>query len=64
MELIANYLKQSSTWRGLIALAVATGLFTISPEAQDSIVQTALLLVAAGQGAVGTINLLRNEQKK
>jgi hypothetical protein len=58
-----NYLTQSSTWRGLIAIGVAAGLFSISPEAQDSIVQSALLIVAAGQGLIGTINLVRNQKK-
>lgn len=64
METLFNYLTQQSTWKGLIAIAVAAGLVSISPEAQDSIVQTALLIVAAGQGLVGTINIVRNEKKK
>lgn len=64
MDTIIAYLKQASTWRGIVSLVVALGLWRISPEAQDSIVQTALLVVAAGEGLKGTINVVQNEKKK
>lgn len=56
METILNYLGQNSTWRGLIGLATAAGL-AISPE-------LAAQIMAAGMGAIGVINVVRDEKKK
>ena len=63
METSVTYLKQPSTWRGLVSLAAAIGLFTISQEATDAIVATALQLVAVAESLKGTINIVRNEKK-
>jgi hypothetical protein len=56
METILNYLRQNSTWRGLIGLATAAGIM-ISPELSEAI-------IAAGMGAIGVINVVRDEKKK
>ena len=59
-----SFLNQSSTYRGLISLAVSLGLLNISPEAQDQAVTVALQVIAAGQALIGLINLFRNEHAK
>lgn len=56
MEFIKTKLSESSTWRGLVALATALGL-TLSPELSDAI-------VAAGLGLIGVINVIIKEKKK
>lgn len=52
MKLIEHF-KQESTWRGLIALAVAFGL-QISPEQQNAI-------ISAGLAIIGLINVIKNK---
>ena len=48
---LTEKLSQSSTWRGLIFVAVALGL-KISPEHQEA-------LIAAALSLTGAINILR-----
>lgn len=51
LNYLADRLSESSTWRGLIFVAVALGL-RISPEHQEALIATALSLT-------GAINILR-----
>ena len=48
---VLDRLSESSTWRGLILVAVALGV-KLEPELQNQI-------IAAGLGLVGTINIFR-----
>lgn len=57
-------LSQPSTWKGLIRMAVAAGVFTLSPEAQDTLVELVLQIIATGTMATGVIDAIRNENKK
>ena len=50
---ILDHLKQESTWRGIIAIAMALGL-QLSPE-----MQTAIL--SAGLALIGVINAAKNK---
>tara|TARA_R110000868_G_scaffold6331_7_gene36025 strand:+ start:114 stop:296 length:183 start_codon:yes stop_codon:yes gene_type:complete len=52
---LLRYLKQDSTWRGIIALATSAGV-VVSPELASGI-------IAAGVGLIGLINLLRDGDK-
>jgi len=45
MELLMKYLKQPSTWKGLLGLAAGAGLY-LSPEMTSALV--AMLVAAAG----------------
>lgn len=54
MKYLFDRLSETSTWRGLAALAVAFGI-KLHPELQDAI-------VAAGLGIIGLINILRKER--
>lgn len=57
-------LKQASTWKGLIRVAVAAGVITLSPETQDAVVTLILQIIAAGELAKGIFDVMRNENKK
>lgn len=52
---LLKYLKQPSTWRGIIGIATTLGI-GISPD-------LAVEIVAAGLGLTGVINVVRNEKK-
>jgi hypothetical protein len=54
LNYLADRLSESSTWRGLIFLAVALGL-KISPDHQEALISFALT-------AVGAINILRRSK--
>lgn len=51
MQTLIDYLKQESTWRGLIQIAAAFGC-VFSPEQAGAI-------IAAGLAAVGIINTFK-----
>ena len=51
MKTILEYLKQESTWRGIIAIATAFGI-KLAPEQAESI-------IAAGLAAIGLINTFK-----
>ncbi len=51
MKTILEYLKQESTWRGLVAIATAFGV-TMAPELQNAI-------IALGLAIIGLINVLK-----
>ena len=53
METIMKYLKQPSTWRGLIAILAGFGV-TMSPEQVEAI-------VVAAVAALGVVEAFRNE---
>lgn len=53
MNTVISYLKQPSTWRGIIAVAAAFGL-SLNPE-------QAAAIVAAAVAAVGVLEVFRNE---
>ena len=55
MNKVLELLNQQSTWKGLIGLAAAIGL-VLTPEQTSAI-------VAAAMGAMGVINVFRNENK-
>ena len=57
MELLSKllgYLKQPSTWRGLIAILTAAGV-ALQPEQVEAI-------VIAGVALVGVVEVFRNEK--
>ena len=56
MDLILNYLKQPSTLRGIFSLLGAFGV-AISPELSTEIIATVV-------GAIGIVEVVRNEDKK
>ena len=56
-------LLQPSTWKGIIRMAVAAGVFTLSPELQDTLIQLILQVIATGTLATGVIDAVRNENK-
>ena len=56
MKTLLNYLKQESTWRGIILIATVAGL-QISPDQQASI-------ISAGLGLIGLILAFRNDNLK
>jgi len=53
MKTILDYLKQESTWRGIILIATVAGL-SINPEQQTAIIQ-------AGLGLIGVMLAFRND---
>ena len=57
-------LTQPSTWKGAIRMSVAAGVFTLTPELQDILVQLILQIIATGTLATGVIDAIRNEKKK
>lgn len=61
---ILNYIKQPSTWRGIIALLGASGLLVFTPETADKAVDHIVAVVSGVLGLIGTINVIRNENKK
>lgn len=56
MNKILEYLRQPSTWRGIITVVSGFGV-VISPELTNEI-------VATGVGIIGLIEVIRNENKK
>jgi hypothetical protein len=48
-----EHLKQESTWRGFVALAIAAGV-TIAPELQEAI-------IALGLTIIGLINVIKKD---
>jgi len=54
MEFLMEKLKEKSTWRGLVALAIALGV-AISPEQTEAI-------IAGGMALIGLINVFRAEK--
>jgi len=50
---IINAFKQESTWRGLIAIAMAFGI-TLEPELQAAI-------ITCGLAIIGSINVLKKD---
>lgn len=55
MEKILEYLKQTSTWKGIIALLTACGV-TIQPDLANAI-------IAVGLSVIGLIDVIRNSNK-
>lgn len=53
MKTLLTSLKQESTWRGLIAIAMAAGV-TLDPEQQNAI-------IAAGLAIIGLINVFKKD---
>jgi hypothetical protein len=53
MKTILEYLKQESTWRGIIAIATAFGI-KLAPEQTDSI-------IAGGLALIGLINTFKKD---
>jgi hypothetical protein len=53
MKTILEYLKQESTWRGIIAIATAFGI-QLAPGQAESI-------IAAGLAAIGLINTFKKD---
>jgi hypothetical protein len=53
MKTILDYLKQESTWRGIIAIATAFGI-KLAPEQAESI-------IAGGLAAIGLINTFKKD---
>ncbi len=54
MDKLIYYLRQPSTWKGLIAVGAALGV-SISPELTDAI-------AVAGIASIGVIEVIRNER--
>ena len=48
-----EHLKQESTWRGIIALAISLGIQLV-PELQESI-------IVLGMAGIGLINIIKNK---
>jgi hypothetical protein len=53
MKTILEYLKQESTWRGIIAIATAFGI-KLAPEQAESI-------IAGGLALIGLINTFKKD---
>jgi hypothetical protein len=53
MQSLVNHLQQESTWRGLLALAIALGI-QIAPEQQEAV-------IAIGLALIGLINIFKND---
>lgn len=56
MKVVLDYLKQPSTWRGLVGVVAAFGV-AMSPDQVEAI-------IAAGVAAIGVVEVFRNEEKK
>lgn len=56
METILNYLKQSSTWKGIFTLLTAFGI-VVQPDLANAI-------IALGLAIIGLIDVIRNSHKK
>lgn len=56
MDTIISYLRQASTWRGIIGVVTAFGV-VLSPEQTGAI-------VTLGVAAIGAVEVFRNEKKK
>lgn len=54
MDFIMEKLREKSTWRGLVALAIALGV-TVSPEQTEAI-------IAGGLALIGLVNVFRSEK--
>ena len=63
-EVFLKYLKQPSTWKGILSILVSLGVVTMSPDVMNSTVQAILLLIAAGEAIQGTINIAKDESKQ
>lgn len=55
MNTIIEYLTQKSTWRGIITVVTAFGVF-LSPEQSEAI-------IVLGVAAFGAVDVFRNEKK-
>ena len=55
MNTLLGYLKQPSTWRGLIGIISAFGL-VLSPE-------QATAIISLGVAGIGAVEVFRNEKK-
>lgn len=64
MKIILDYLKQPSTWKGIVSIFAATGIVTLTQTSQDAIVEVALLVVAAIAGVIGAVDVIKDEIKK
>lgn len=53
MKTILDYLKQESTWRGLVAIATAFGV-KLAPDQANSI-------IASGLAVIGLINTFKKD---
>jgi hypothetical protein len=53
MKTIITYLKSESTWRGIIAIAMALGI-SLTPEQQSAI-------LAGGLALIGLINTFKKD---
>lgn len=56
MKTLLDYLKQESTWRGIVLIATVAGL-QLAPDQQAAI-------ISAGLGIVGVILAFRNDKTK
>lgn len=56
-------LTQPSTWKGVIRIAIASGVLTLSEELQDTLIQLIIQIIATGTMATGVIDAIRNEKK-
>ena len=55
MKTIIGYLKQASTWRGIIAVITGAGV-AISPELAEAI-------ISLGVASFGVVEVVRDEKK-
>ena len=55
MDVILEYLKQNSTWKGIFALLTAFGV-VIQPDLANAI-------IAVGLSIIGLIDVIRNSHK-
>lgn len=63
MDKLKQYLTQASTWKGLIYVLGALGIYSMAPETQDAVV-THVLAVVSGLFAVsGIVDIFKNDKK-
>lgn len=55
LDWLLDRLQEDSTWRGVIQVLTSVGAVAITPD-------TAIQVIAAGTGIVGTINVLRKQK--
>ncbi len=55
METVINYLKQTSTWKGLFAILTAFGV-VVQPDLANAI-------IAVGLSVIGLVDVIRNQKK-
>lgn len=58
-----NYLKQASTYSGIIKVLSAVGLFTLTPETADIVAENAVHIVTGVLAILGAFDIFRNEKK-